>query len=56
MKAALCSLKKVVKRRRFVEGGGGRDTYYKVENLFGARGIIHFPDLEGMKGEGKGLA
>jgi hypothetical protein len=29
MKAALCSLKSVVKRRRFAEGGGGRNTYIK---------------------------
>jgi hypothetical protein len=42
--------------RKFVEGGGGRNTYYKVENSCGVRGIIHFPDLEGGKGEGKGLA
>jgi hypothetical protein len=30
MKVALCSLKNDVRRRRFVEGGGGRNTYYKV--------------------------
>jgi hypothetical protein len=45
-----------VRERRFVEGGGGRNTYYKAENSFGAGGIIHFPDLEGGKGGGKGLA
>lgn len=46
----------VVRRRRVVEGGGGRNTYYKVQNSFGVRGIIHFPALEARKGEGKGLA